>query len=107
MGSLLGNSGGDQIPRDGFTECKSLNAIRIKKVKGKKSNKPRRLPPTVDAFMLHLLTCQYQIWIWKKALVSILELLDFKDYGYVEDCVTESVKPQMMDQRAAPPELPQ
>ena len=37
--------------------------------------------------------------------MPFLELLDFKDYGYVEDCVTESVKPQMMDQRAAPPEL--
>ena len=36
MESLLGNIEGDQIPRDGFTECKSLNEIRIKKVKGKK-----------------------------------------------------------------------
>ena len=45
----------------GITDCKSLNEARIKKAKGKKSVKPRRLPPTDDAFFLHLLRCQLQI----------------------------------------------
>ena len=37
--------------------------------------------------------------------MSIFDLPDYRDYGYVGDSVTESVKQQMMDQRAAPPEL--
>ena len=37
--------------------------------------------------------------------MSILDLPDFRDYGYVGDSVTQSVKPQMMDRNAAPHEL--
>ena len=37
--------------------------------------------------------------------MPILDLPDYRDYGYVGDSVTESAKKQMMDQRAAPPEF--
>lgn len=88
----------------GQSNCKSLNALRISLVLAKTKVKPRKLPPTNDSFMLHLLRCIYQLQIWGGALAPT-SLPDPLDFGYTHDAQSGLFMPQMMTQAAAAPEL--
>lgn len=89
----------------GNPSCKSLNKLRTEKVLRNKLVKPRRLPPTDDSFLLHLQRCLRQLLIWKHALVPYYSQPPFINYGYITDNITGNVKPRMMTQAAAAPEL--
>ena len=82
-------------PMCGSAECESLNEIRIKKLKSNKPVKPKRVPPTDDAF-LHLLRCQYQHLIWTQTLAPLLQITDFMEHGYETEPESQLVTPQMM-----------
>ena len=87
----------------GVGACASLNILRRTFVSSGKS-KPRRLPPTSDSFLQHLLRCVYQLFIWTNAMTPNMPSLDPSDFGYMQ---TESglYKPKYMTQSMAPPEL--
>ena len=70
-----------------------------------KKVKPRKLPPTDDSFILHVLRCSYQIMIWMESLTSIVELPSPTDYGYEIDTDTGHYIPTLVSQPLAPPEL--
>ena len=91
VGAMYGKSG-----------CVSLNALRCEKT-GKKNIQGKKLPPTEDAFHLHLLRCAYQLLIWRQAIVPMATLPDVTTHGY-ERC-TGLLQPQMMSQSPAAPEL--
>ena len=87
----------------GARECKSLNELRC--IKAKKTIKPKFLPPTDNSFQLHCLRTVYQLWIWKNALVPILELPSAVDFGYQVDDEAQTLQPVLMTQPIAAPEL--
>jgi hypothetical protein len=66
----------------------------------------KKLPPTEDAFHLHLLWCAYQLLLWRQAIVPMPTVLDATRYGY-ERCTdgTGFLQLQMMSQSPAAPEL--
>jgi hypothetical protein len=86
----------------GESHCTSLNALRCDKT-GKKNIQGKKLPPTEDAFHLHLLRCAYQLMIWRQAVVPLLTLPDVTMYGYERS--TGVLQPKMMGQSPAAPEL--
>ena len=51
----------------GKTNCISLNAQRCQKA-GKGNIQSKKLPPTEDAFSLHLISSAYQVLIWRQAV---------------------------------------
>ena len=86
----------------GKQNCTSLNAVRAHKASRKVSSK--RLPPTNDAFHLHMLRTLYQLMIWKHANISMQHMPDAQAFGYVMD-KNQLLMPQMMGQSAVAPEL--
>ena len=89
----------------GCNGCWSLNKLRVNRVLENKKVKPRKLPPTDDSFILHVLRCSYQIMIWMESLTSIVELPSPTDYGYEIDTDTGHYIPTLVSQPLAPPEL--
>jgi hypothetical protein len=89
----------------GHHNCTSLNALRSSQVLFKKRVRPRKLPPTNDSFVLHLLRCIYQLFVWRSSLKAIIPPLDPLDFGYLKDEKTGMYKPQLMTQPPAAPEL--
>ena len=89
----------------GASNCTSLNRLRTEKVLKNKSTKPRKLPPTDDSFLLHLLRCHYQLIVWKGCLSPIQHLPEPQDFGYIFNTGTGLLTPQLMSQPVAPPEL--
>ena len=87
----------------GQSNCASLNDLRCEKA-GKKNLQGKKLPPTDDAFHLHLLRCAYQLLIWRQAVVPILTLPDATAYGY-ERIGNDGLQPKTMAQSPAAPEL--
>jgi hypothetical protein len=53
----------------GKTNCSSLNALRCEKAG--KNIQGKKLPPTEDAFNLHLHHCAYQLLIWRQAVAPM------------------------------------
>ena len=89
----------------GGSRCLSLNKLRVNKVLENKKAKPRKLPPTDDSFILHVLRCIYQIRVWKDSLKCVVDLPSPTDYGYEIDAETGNYTPKMVSQPLAPPEL--
>jgi hypothetical protein len=79
----------------------SLNALRC--AKADKGIAAKRLPPTENSFALHLLCCMYQLHIWKKALLPMIEIPPATQFGY--DRIDGGLSPTLMSQAAAAPEL--
>ena len=77
----------------------------MKRVLENKKVKPRKLPPTDDSLIQHVLRCCYQLMIWKRALTSLVDLPSPTEYGYIIDADTGLYMPQMIGQPLAPPEL--
>ena len=57
-----------------------------------KKVKPRKLPPTDDSFILHVLRCSYEIMIWREPLTRIVELPSPTDYHYGYEIDTDTGK---------------
>ena len=55
-----------------------------------KKVKPRKLPPTDDSVILHVLRSSYQITIWRESLTSIVELPSPTDYHYDYEIDTDT-----------------
>jgi len=89
----------------GHSNCTSLNCIRRDSMLGKKRVRPRKLPPTNDSFVLHLLRCTYKLLIWRSSLCPDIPPVDPLQYGYIQDRGTGLYVPQLMTQAVAPPEL--
>lgn len=89
----------------GCNSCISLNSLRAVMVVERSKTKPRRLPPTDDSLLLHLLRCLYQLMIWKSALQANVVLPNPTEFGYEIDPNNGMYVPQMMAQSASPPEL--
>ena len=72
-----------------------------------KKVKPRKLPPTDDSFILHVLRYNYRIIMWRESLTSIVELPSPTDYHYSYEIVTDTgyYMPTLVSQPLAPPEL--
>ncbi len=86
----------------GNTNCLSLDLLRSEKAT--KKVRPKKLPPTEDAFKLHLQRCLLQLYVWQHAHQAMHPTLSPLDYGY-EKGIDGNVCPHMMGQSAAPPEL--
>jgi len=89
----------------GSKACISLDVLRKDKVLSNKHVRPRMLPPTDDSFVLHLMSCLYQLLVWKGCLTDMQKLPDPVGYGYRTDSASGTLIPQMMSQPAAVPEL--
>lgn len=89
IGALYGKQG-----------CTSLNLLRCEK--GSKMS-GKKLPPTDNSFQLHVLRCLYQLYIWKHADTGMIEFPAVIDFGY--ESVDAELKPKMMSQPVAAPEL--
>ena len=83
--------------------CSSLDQLRCMKATNKVSAK--RLPPTENSFHQHLLRCCYQLLIWRQCLIASPQLPPPTDYGYFIEEETGMLKPVMMTQSPAAPEL--
>lgn len=83
------------------TTCSSLNQLRCEKANKKTTCK--KLPPTDDSFRLHLLRVLYQLHIWKKAHVGMQLVPSPVGFGF--DITSEGLKPKLMNQQPAAPEL--
>ena len=84
----------------------SLNQIRC--IKAAKKVPPKKLPPTSNSFYLHLLRCTFQLMVWKGCLETTNVLPPPTDYGYEMFENTDGtlcMRPQMMSQSPAAPEL--
>jgi hypothetical protein len=82
---------------------KTLHKLRCQKAKS--SAHPRNLPPTVDSLTLHLLRCVVQLWIWRHATTANHQYPSLVDFGYEYDNDGTGIKPRLMSQPAAAPEL--
>ena len=89
----------------GAANCVSLNKLRTDKAMKKKNVKPKKLPPTDDSFVLHMLRCTYQLLIWKGSLSAMQQLPDPLEFGYAIDSESGLLVPQLMSQAVTPPEL--
>ena len=89
----------------GAVNCASLNKLRTEKVLKNKNVKPKKLPPTDDSFLLHMLRCTYQLLVWKGCLSAMRQLPDPLEFGYVIDRESSLMIPQLMSQSVTPPEL--
>ena len=88
----------------GHSDCSSLNSIRASHAH-RNTVRPRKMPPTSDSFLLHLLRCTYQLFIWRAALNPKISFLDPLDFGYEKSISTNLYTPKLMDQAMAAPEL--
>lgn len=86
----------------GSATCQSLNKLRCEKVQ-KKNVSTRKLPPTDDSFMQHLLHAKYQLLIWEQANTGMQLLPDLNNYGYTFE--NSVIHPVMMTISPAAPEL--
>ncbi|MGH0129553.1 UNVERIFIED_CONTAM: hypothetical protein FKN15_014669 [Acipenser sinensis] len=75
------------------TFCGSLNDFRGEKAE--KGNAVKKLPPTDDSFMLHLLQCLYQVLIWKHADIG---MLDVPSPIHFEKEVDGQLRPKLVSQ---------
>ena len=66
---------------------------------------PKKLPPTENSFELHLLSCAYQLSIWRSAATGPHNPPNPTDYGWEHNPATQMLQPMMMSQPCAPPEL--
>ena len=89
----------------GAVNCGSLNKLRTEKVLKNKHVKPKKLPPTDDSFLLHMLRCTYQLLVWKSCLSAMQQLPDPLEFGYIIDSESGLLVPQLMSQSVTPPEL--
>ena len=89
----------------GAVNCGSLNKLRTEKVLKNKHVKPKKLPPTDDSFLLHMLRCTYQLLVWKGCLSAMQQLPDPLEFGYIIDSESGLLVPQLMSQSVTPPEL--
>ena len=83
--------------------CVSLNQLRCEKARKKVAAK--RLPPTENSFSLHLKRCCYQLMIWKRCLEGSPQIPSPTEFGYYIKNETGLLKPEMMTQSPAAPEL--
>ena len=58
---------------DGKFDCRDINALRYKMF-SRKNAAGEKLPPTLDAIILHLRRANYQCYIWKAACEPQLNL---------------------------------
>ena len=86
----------------GTKDCKSLNALRCEKARGKQPL--CKLPPTEDSFLCHMKRVNGQLNIWHKATVAMSDIPDPTDAGFILDGERVLV-PQMITQSPGPPEL--
>lgn len=67
----------------GFKEEVSINEVRYKMFTSKKKiPDPQKLPPTLDALLLHLSRVNYQVYEWKRALDTTYCLLNPYENGW-------------------------
>ena len=83
--------------------CVSLNQLRCEKAR--KEVAAKRLPPTENSFSLHLKHCCYQLMIWKRCLEGSPQIPSPTEFGYYIENETGLLKPEMMTQSPAAPEL--
>ena len=83
--------------------CVSLNQLRCEKARKKVAAK--KLPPTENSFYLHLQRCCYQLMIWRKCLKGSPQIPPPTEFGYYIEKYTGILRPQMMTQSPAAPEL--
>ena len=69
-----------------------------------KGKKAQDLPPTMDAFRLHLKCAELQLMIWRNAIVPWHEDLDSTKYDFEKD--SELLQAQMMTEGLAASEQP-
>jgi len=81
----------------------TLHELRC--TKAKSSVHPRLIPPTEDSFTLHLLRCVIQLWIWRNETTPQHHRPDLSDFGYECDGTEAGLRPKLMSQPAAAPEL--
>jgi hypothetical protein len=88
--------------------CNTTNDIRCAMAASGKKITAKDLPPSMDAFRLHLLRACYQLIIWKNACIGMHDLPDPQQFGYdkVLDLKnTNQLIPKMMSLAVAAPEL--
>ena len=83
--------------RHGDTKCSLLNELHCQKAN-------KRVPLTLDHFMLHLQHAMYQLYIWKHAHIPIHNIPPATEYGY-ERSDNGTLTPRIMTQLEAMPEL--
>ncbi|MGH0160009.1 UNVERIFIED_CONTAM: hypothetical protein FKN15_038612, partial [Acipenser sinensis] len=83
------------------TFCGSLNELRCEQAE--KGNAAKKLPPD-ESFMLHLLRCLYQVFIWKHTDIGMLDVPSPIHFGHEKE-VGCKLRPKLMSQSAAAPEL--
>ncbi len=88
----------------GEDDCTSLNDIRCKKAKEVQKN-IKKMPPTDNSLLQHMLRCIYQLCIWRTALSAVQDPPCATEYGYERDTVSKKLVPKWMSQPPAVPEL--
>ena len=88
----------------GKTGCISLNTLHCE-MAGNKNIQGKKLPPTEDAFHLHLLCSMYQLMICRKANVPMPNLPHPTGYGYENKANGAGFQTQMMSQSPGVSEL--
>ena len=83
---------------------KNLRSQQLHCQRAEKRVPVRKLPPTLDHFMLHLQHAMYQLYIWKHAHIPIDNIPPATDYGY-ERSEDGTLTLRMMTQQEAVPEL--
>ena len=76
----------------GFEECSDVNSVRYRMFKGGKYEE-ELLPPNQDSLNLHISRANYQCYIWRHAMQSMLNLPNFCNHGWkVDDDGNVSIK---------------
>ncbi len=62
----------------------------------------KSLPPTVDAYEVHVRRAHFQASIWRNALQSDPPELDPTQYGWYRDATTKMLQPVMLPEDVSP-----
>ena len=82
---------------EGSTMSDKRYLMWIKKMRRKViAPKLRSLPPTSEAFELHLLRAQYQCLLWKSCMNSDPPNIDPCNFGWKRDSISKSLQPIML-----------
>ena len=67
-------------------DCVSLNKLCCEK--SQRDILGKKLPPTEDIFILHMMRACYQLMVWIQAMQAMQNIPNATDYGYVKDSNT-------------------
>ncbi|CAG9762726.1 unnamed protein product [Ceutorhynchus assimilis] len=84
-------------------KCKDLNEVRQKMTKETKKS-AKEIPPTEDAFYLHVLRCYYQVRLWTMSHIGLVDRLDPKNYGWTID-TNNCLSPKFTNKTPIPDEI--